>query len=214
MGHFVMRLLCLLLVGLCLAGVAHAQPITSQIHNAPGWLPSHNYPDGTTSPHSRVNNGAGWTPGTTQYNPGLALKSYQLTSGSCTSASSGGPSGTASDITDGTCHWKYLSKTDYISFTGWQYDGPAWSAGTAKWGVYVTTNVGSPPKLRSYSLVGALTCNSTVAPSGVGVGGSFLTGQGRLTTSDGCIWDYLADVIYSSGASYMPTSDLSCVSTK
>jgi TP901-1 family phage major tail protein len=38
-----------------------------------------------------------------------------------TSASSGGPSGTSADITDGTAHWKYISATPgYVTIAGMQ----------------------------------------------------------------------------------------------
>lgn len=36
-----------------------------------------------------------------------------------TSASSGGPTTTAADITDGTAHWKYLSAIDFSTLAGW-----------------------------------------------------------------------------------------------
>lgn len=43
---------------------------------------------------------------------------YQcITSG--TSAGSGGPTGTGSNITDGTVHWEWLSAVDFTSLSGW-----------------------------------------------------------------------------------------------
>ena len=96
--------------------------ITSQIHNAPGWQPSHTYTY-ATGPATRVVSGAGWNPANGRFEPGQTLDAYQLVStGSCTSASSGGPGGTGSSIKDGTCTWKYLSNVDYISISGWAFD--------------------------------------------------------------------------------------------
>ena len=63
--------------------------------------------------------------------PVRPLDAYQLIStGTCTSASSGGPSGTGASIKDGTCTWKYLSNVDYISITGWAFDNRPWKSGT------------------------------------------------------------------------------------
>lgn len=39
-----------------------------------------------------------------------------------TSAGSGGPSGTTSDVTDGTVHWKWLSAITYTTLAAWQAD--------------------------------------------------------------------------------------------
>lgn len=59
-----------------------------------------------------------------------------------TSASSGGPTGTGSNITDGTVHWKYLSAVDYTSVQDWvnavvaasplsqDYTGWLWNTGS------------------------------------------------------------------------------------
>jgi hypothetical protein len=177
--------------------------VVSNIHNAPGWLHSHTYTP-ASGPKTRVNNGAGWTEATGTWNPGSALNAYELTSGgSCTSAASGGPSGTGSSISDGTCTWKYLSATDYVSYTGWTYDGLTWVSGTTyTFGVYVATNVGG--HLRSYWIQSSdgssgnamAFCTSTVAPSGT---------TGLFTTADGCTWNYVADITYSSMASYIPS---------
>ena len=173
----------------------------SNIHNAPGWLPSHSYaPAG--GPKTRVVNGAGWNG--SAFVPGSALNAYELTSGSCRSASSGGPSGTGASISDGTCTWKYLSGVDYLSVSAWNFDGPVWSAKTYSYGDYVTTNIGG--HLRSYSLAGAsgyAFCTSSVAPSGTGWG-SGDWGLGIVTTADGCKWQYMADLVYSSQVSYIP----------
>lgn len=159
--------------------------------------------------HTRVNNGAGWTESTGVWNPGSALKAYELTSGSCTSAASGGPTGTGSSISDGTCTWKYLSDTDYVSYTGWLLDAPPWTSQTYVWGTFVTVNTGGIN--RAYALadstpdnsIATSLCTSTVAPSGVGDGFQNGTTLGQLTTADGCVWGYWGDVLYSS-----QTSDL------
>lgn len=174
----------------------------SNIHDAPGWAASHAYTP-ASGPKTRVVNGAGWTG--SAFVPGSALNAYELTSGSCTSASSGGPSGTGGLISDGTCTWKYLSGVDYLSESAWNFDGPQWASGhTYSFGDYATTNVAG--HLRSYSLSGSSSyafCTSTVAPSGVGSGGGNW-GLSTLTTSDGCQWEYMADLVYSSQVSYIP----------
>ena len=88
-----------------------AGTIVSQIHNAPGWQPSHNY-SYATGPYTRVVNGSGWSPGTESwrsagtgtYHPGQTLEAYQLISpGSCMSSSTDGPQGAGSAIQDGSC---------------------------------------------------------------------------------------------------------------
>ena len=206
------------------AAVPSPRPtIVSQIHNAPGWQPSHTY-HYATGPYTRVVNGPGWAPAKSGgrgflhgivstltngpgrgepnglYHPGRTLDAYQLTStGSCTSASSGGPIGTGAAIKDGTCTWKHLSRVDYISITGWAFDNKRWKSDTLyHYRDYVTA--GSP--LRAYALIDD-SCTSMVAPSGRG--GSFDGFGKKITASDGCHWDYLADIIYSSEKSYIPT---------
>lgn len=184
-----------------------------QVHNAPGWQASHSYTY-VAQPPVRVNNGAGWTPGSPgNYNPGSALNNYQLiapTSGSCTSASSGGPTGTGASITDGGCTWKYTSGVDYVTATGVFSDAPLWSSGkTYSYNEWVTTYFGG--SLRAYALDvnPAITprfndytaiCTSTVPPSGVGSGGGGgLLQRPQLSIgSDGCQWNYMGDVVYSS----------------
>ncbi len=171
--------------------------VTSHVHNAPGWLPDHAYAQAT--PKTRVNSGSGWDPSTGTWNPGQPLAAYELTSsGTCTSGSTS-PTGTGSSIHDGTCTWKYLSRTDYISLTGWAFDNEPWQSGsTHTFHDYVVSD--SP--LRVYALMDA-SCTSTVAPTGTGG-----TGDGfghSFTTSDGCDWDYIADVLYTSQRSHIPT---------
>ncbi len=183
--------------------------VSSNIHNAPGWLHSHAYTP-ASGPKTRVNNGAGWTESSGTWNPGSALNAYELTSGSCTSAASGGPTGTGSSISDGTCTWKYLSGTDYVSFTGWERDAPAWVGGTTySFGQYVTTNISG--NYRAYSLESfngnsgnpAAFCQSTTAPSGVGTSGNSYS-NGWQTFADGCTWTYRGTLLYSSQVSTMP----------
>jgi hypothetical protein len=171
--------------------------VVSQIHNAPGWQPSHSYTYATSLPYTRVVSGAGWSPANGSYNPGQTLGAYQLiSSGACASASSGGPSGTGSSIKDGTCTWKYLSNVDYISTTGWAFDNRPWKSGTLyNYRDYVTS--GSP--LRAYALEGN-SCTSIVAPAGTGS-----STRSMVVTSDGCQWQYQVDIIYTSAKSFIPT---------
>lgn len=191
---------------------SNSAPVTFNIHNAPGWLTSHSYTP-ASGPKTRVVNGAGWTPGTSTWNPGSALNAYELTSSSCTSASSGGPTGTGSSISDGTCTWKYLSGVDYVTATGFLNDAPVWSSGTTyTFGNYVTTNVSG--HLRAYQLdsnnsspiaLSTSFCTSTVQPSGTGSGSGGIWSSPQLTVGgDGCIWDYMADIIYSSQVDPIP----------
>ena len=145
--------------------------IVSQIHNAPGWRLGCHLPCSTQTP-TRVNNSLGWNG--TSFVPYQPLIAYQLTStGSCTSASSGGPSGTGSSISDGTCTWKYLSKTDYVTITGWNLDNAAWSNQAYNYAVRVLSDT----PLRAYFLLGMSGCTSTVAPTGT---------SSSFTTADGC----------------------------
>jgi hypothetical protein len=178
-------------------GSPPAPTFISQIHNAPGWRHSTSYTS-RTGPFTRVVNGPGWDEPSDSYKPGQPLNAYQLTSaGSCTSAGSGGPAGTGSNITDGTCTWKYLSPVDYISITGWTFDNRPYKSGTAYlYGDYVVT--GSP--LRAYEQFNPAGCTSAVAPTGTASGSGTV-----FATSDGCQWKYWADVLYSSGKSFIPT---------
>lgn len=192
--------------------------IVSQIHNAPGWQPDHRY-SYAFGPYTRVVNGPGWTAENRSYNPGQPLNAYQLTSpGHCTSAASGGPSGTGTAIKDGTCTWKYLSRVDYISITGWAFDSPRWEKGKT-YHRFDFVTYGSP--LRAYTLAGR-SCVSVVPPSGGGTAfpkawhdlGKVLQkvglseqdrGEAQTVTEGGCHWKYTADILYSSERSYIPT---------
>ena len=170
--------------------------IISQFHNAPGWQPSHTYTY-ATGPATRVVSGAGWNPATGRFEPGQPLDAYQLTStGSCTSASSGGLGGSGSLIKDGSCTWKYLSNVDYISISGWAFDNRPWKGGTL---YHLLDYVVSDSPLRAYVLTSD-SCTSTVAPTGNGS-----QTKTMIVTSDGCKWQYQTDIIYSSGKSYIPT---------
>lgn len=170
--------------------------IISQIHNAPGWQPSHTYTE-ATGPATRVVSGPGWNPANRNYRPGEALDAYQLTSqGRCTSAPGDGPRGTGAAIADGTCTWKYLSVVDYISLTGWAFDNQPWKHGALyHYRDYVTSD--SP--LRAYTLTQERSCASSVAPTGTG------DAKSMIVTEDGCYWQYQADIIYTSGRSHIPT---------
>lgn len=167
-----------------LTGDSGGSAVVSQVHNAPGWLPGHAYAP-ASGPFTRVNSGLGWSPASGTWNPGQALAAYQLTSGACTSGTTM-PTGMGATIQDGTCAWKWLSVTDYISITGWAYDNQAWVAGSYNPFDIVTS--GSP--LQAYMQT-AVSCSSTTPPG--------------LASSDGCQWQYLADVLYSSKKSYIPT---------
>lgn len=171
--------------------------IISQIHNAPGWRPSRTYTY-HRRPFRRVVNGPGWNASSGTYNPGRLLNAYQLIStGVCTSGNRGGPTGTGPDITDGSCSWKYLSRVDYISITGWAFDNQHWKRGTKYlYGDYVVS--GSP--LRAYEQMNATGCRSVDAPAGTASGAGT-----TFATPDGCTWKYWADILYSSERSYIPT---------
>lgn len=175
--------------------------VISQVDNAPGWLPNHSYTFSNgppTAQFTRVNNGPGWNG--SLFIPYSILNSYQLTSaGTCTSAPSGGPSGVGSAIVDGTCTWKYLHATDYVTLTGWSYDAQQWTAKT--YNNRDTVVSGTP--LAPYQLADNVSsCSSTIAPTGTGG-----------TLADGCTWHDLTDlfngsqifITYTSGNSFIPT---------
>lgn len=171
----------------------------AQIHNASGWLPNHIYA-AATGPFTRVNSGLGWNPATGTWNPGQVLGAYQLTSGSCTSGTTM-PTGVAASIQDGSCTWKYLSPTDYISITGWASDNQPWVAATYGYHDVVVSDT----PLRAYMQISA-TCPSTIRPIGIGTTYS-ADGDGNSlgVGADGCQWVHIADVLYTSGKSYIPT---------
>jgi hypothetical protein len=176
--------------------------IISHIHNAPGWQRNHTYTY-ATGPYTRVVNGLGWNEAEHSYYPGQPLSAYQLTSPrKCISAASGGPSGTGTAIEDGTCTWKYLSTVDYISLTGWAFDNQQWKKGTYHFFDYVTS--GSPA--RAYALADD-NCMSSTAPI-ENPGGQVSSPPVKFATNDGCHWYYMADILYSSGRSYVPTVTL------
>lgn len=168
-------------------GVGVPPSVTSQIHNASGWLPSHDYAPAT--PPTRVNNGAGWDSSAQTFLSYSPLAAYQLTSGPCTSAAVGGPSGTGSSITDGTCTWKYLSKTDYVTITGWMNDNAKWVPGSYNYNDIRVS--GTPLSAYKQTKIG---CSSTIPPTDSGGG-----------TADGCTWAKLAYITYTSGVSHIPT---------
>jgi hypothetical protein len=176
--------------------------IVSQIHNAPGWQPSHTYTY-ATGPYTRAVSGPGWDPAKRSYDSGRTLDAYQLISpGSCTSSPGSGPSGTGPSIKDGTCTWKYLSNVDYISITGWAFDSRPWKRGTL---YHFLDHVTSDSPLRTYALA-ADNCSSTVAPTGTGA-----DARSMVVTGDGCHWQYQADIIYTSKRSFIPTETFTTV---
>jgi hypothetical protein len=178
---------------------ADGQYIHAQLHNAEGWLRNKQYtyaPGPPTAPFRRVNAGPGWDPAASQYTSGQLVNNYQLISpGTCTSSPTGnGPSGTGTDITDGTCHWKYTSVVDYVTLTGWILDGGGpWVSGTW-YGPRDTAYVVASNSDAFQQIVAG--CISTVAPS------TSITpnASGELDTGDGCRWLYIGRVTYSSGA--------------
>ena len=172
----------------------------AQIHNAPGWLPAHAYTP-ATGPFTRVNAGAGWNPASGTWNPGQVLNAYQLTSGSCKSGAVM-PSGTGAAIVDGSCTWKFLSTTDYITLTGWSNDNRPWASGRVYNYFDIVT---SDQPLRAYVQI-SVSCTSTIAPVGVGTAYSMVgDGNSLGQSADGCQWVHIADVLYSSRRTFIPT---------
>ncbi len=173
-------------------------PVYAQIHNAPGWSPNTTYAYSSgppTAPFTRVLNGPGWTASGGTYNPGQPLNAYELTStGTCTSAATQDPSwGTSLSIHDGTCTWKYISGVDYTSITGWSLDnGNAWASGRT-YAFFDIVQTGSP--LAAYAQKEAA-CVSTIRPTNT---------SGTVSTADGCSWQFLGHINYTSGAVPMPT---------
>ena len=121
---------------------------TSNIHiGLSGWAASTVYTVG-----ARVSNGS---------------NAYQCITGG-TSASSGGPTGTGSNITDNVAHWKYLSGIDYSSFGAWTSSipttltqnivGQLWNDGP------ITTSSGTPYLSLTGHTVGSFTITLTAAP--------------------------------------------------
>jgi hypothetical protein len=220
-----MKFILIILWAFLASATAQAQSTYSaQIHNAPGWQPSTSYTYSAgppAAPFTRVVAGAGWTPsggqrlgtpgrdglevltgksvgGSGTWNPGSALNAYQLTSvGTCTSAAAGsGPSSSDSSIADGTCTWKYLSGVDYVSITGWALDnGSLWTSGT-DYGVRHVVNAGVNADVYQQQVAG---CHSTVKPTGTAA---------EITTSDGCIWNYVGTIYYTSRTKSMPHDEL------
>lgn len=190
------------------ATAANAQSsFTANIHNAPGWQASHAYTASSgppTAPFTRVVAGAGWTPGSPgNFNPGLTLNAYQLTSGNCTSGSSQPTWTTGTGISDGSCTWNYVSGVDYISITGWTLDnGSVWTTGT-DYGYGHMVQTGSD--LDVYQLITA-GCHSTVQPTGTtpgNIGGGSGSGGG-VTLADGCQWGWQGKIYYTSRAHSFP----------
>ncbi|MGH7069970.1 MAG: hypothetical protein ACREFO_08130 [Acetobacteraceae bacterium] len=186
------------------AGAASGGTVVSEIHNAPGWQPSHRYLP-ATGPATRVVNGLGWSPSSGSYHPGLKLDAYQLVSAApCLSAPGRGPQGRGAAIQDGTCVWKHLSDVDYISITGWAFDSRPWQSGTI---YHYLDQVTSGSPLRAYALDNE-SCTSGAAPTGTGGAKSAIIAPG-----DGCHWQYLADILYTSRRSYIPTESFTSKSS-
>ena len=176
-----------------ITSVARAQvpaTIVSQIHNAPGWLPDHTYLSTRTLPYIRVNSGPGWDAINRSWIPNRPLAAYQLVSdGECASGTTE-PAAEGARITDGTCTWRYLSRTDYITITGWANDNLPWKP--TRYSYHDITVSGTP--LAAYRQERADGCASTIAPTQAG---------GALP--DGCSWRLLANIYYTSGVSHIPT---------
>lgn len=175
------------------AWIATAFPIpavTSQVHNAPGWIHSNSYTTG-----AKVNNGAGWNEGTGKFVPYSALSAYKLSASSsspCTSAATQSTSwGTGTNITDGGCKWDWMSNTDYVSITGFANDGPVWTAKAFIYGEIALANDGGGI-LSTYQQTNPSGCTSSISPV-------------DPSTADGCTWTKYAQVTYTSGAHpYIP----------
>lgn len=182
--------------------LAALAPIVSHVHNAPGWQPNHVYPDGSTSPYSRVVNGPGWNWRTGHFVPYYSLAAYQLTSGKCTSGPSGGPASTGTAIQDGTCVWRFRSRVDYVTLTDWVNDARKWVPGAYSNGA----NTASGAPLTVLYQTNGNGCTSKVNPNGV-----------AGAQPDGCVWSipgfnygwgstsFPATITYTSGRSAIPT---------
>jgi hypothetical protein len=151
--------------------------VVSNVHNAPGWLPNHAYTAG-----QRVNSGPGWD--STKFIPYQPLAAYQAAA-NCTSGTTK-PTGTGTAIADGSCSWKYLSPTDYVTLTGWANDGVPWAAGSYAGNAVALAGV----PLTAYRQTNTAGCTSTTAPP--------------TAPADGCTWVALAPVTYTSGRSFIP----------
>jgi hypothetical protein len=197
MRHFLVTIILF-----CGAESAQAK-VVSNVHNAPGWSPNHAYTAG-----QRVNSGPGWDG--TKFIPYQPLAAYQAAA-NCTSGSTA-PTGTGTAIADGSCSWKYLSDTDYVTLTGWGNDAPAWTAQPYGFMEVVAapdaagilteyrndnnTGCGFPspapnvtPRACGYNVTG--NCVSTVAPP---------TGS----PGDNCTWTAVEKITYTSGKSFIP----------
>jgi hypothetical protein len=89
-----------------------------------------------------------WQANAPYYNSAIVVnggKSYIMTASpsspfTCTSASSGGPTGTGSGITDGTCTWNYYGTLTYTSgATPWTHE--YWSNGQSETGQFYNVNI-------------------------------------------------------------------------
>ena len=176
--------------------------ITANIANAPKWAQNTAY---STVGHlgNWVVAGPGLTGSTGTFNSGSALYLLELTTAGTSSLTGDGPtisSCPSTGITDGTAAvWKCLSPVDYPNITDWFYDAPTWTMGTVyQWHDWVINN-------------GHILRNDMAADTCT-AGASFTSSNVLTAQSDGgCTgWRYLADMLYTSQAHYIPKDSSLC----
>jgi hypothetical protein len=169
---------------------AHAT-VTAQISNAPIWQPSTSYSPAVAPARfgSRVNSGPGTIGGS--YSDGSAVYAWAaLNSG--TSASSGngpqtcGTPGTTTFTESTGLQWLCLGLIDYVTFSSWAHDAPAYATGTYLWHDYVRS---SGNLYRADQVSGTSCTASGAGPSG--------TSNGQ--TIGNCTFDWVAASPYQSG---------------
>lgn len=173
--------------------------VKSNIHNAPGWVSGTSYAvPAAGTPPLRVNNGAAWNGAT--YTPSSRLDDFQLVSaggGASTTGPTNSNCAVSCTLADGYS-WKYVSSVDYITITGWSFDGPTCAALVAASKVFyhdLCTSDSAP--LRSYWISDNVTSAGETCSAGP-------TGTGNGISAGGCTWDYLADITYTSQTGWIP----------
>jgi hypothetical protein len=155
----------------------------------------------------RVVAGPGWTPGSPgRFNNGSALYLLEAT----TNGTSGATMPTISScprtgIVDGSVTWSCKTVVDYVTITGYLFDGPQWQPSTT-YNTFQTVVNGSP--LRAYTMDTRPTyawnwsgTNPATCTTGTEAGP---TGTGQTTNDGTCWWDYMGDITYTSKAGYIP----------
>lgn len=177
-------------------GVTAIQNVFLTINNAPLYVRSNAQVAG-----DRLVAGPAFTYPST-LTAGSELDLYEVTTSSCTTASSGnGPTGHGQAITDGTCSLKFDYPVDCRTITACAYDNTAWASGTFLQGDYTISDQasGSP---KSYYMNAVPNCTSTIAPTGTGN-----SGQNDIVPGDGCVWQWKASDVFSFNHdhNFMPT---------